>query len=134
VRYYTTFGIDLHVEFGRPFLIAHPDTRLWFQVPPGKHHIEAEFMIGAGAYEGVPSGDATDGADYGIYERKTSGELRQIFSRTFNPRDDVADRGVQKIVVDTDIAAGSDLLFSVGPGPQGSYSRDWAAIGPIQIK
>ena len=79
-------------------------------------------------------GDATDGIDYGIYERKANGELREIFIRTLNPRDVPADRGIQKATLDTEVSEGSDLLFSVGPGPNGNYSRDWAAMGPIQIR
>jgi hypothetical protein len=134
VRYYTTFGIDLGTEFGRPYLVAHPDTRLWFQVPAGKRHIEAEFMLASGAYEGVSAGDATDGVEYTIYERKSDGELRKIYARTINPRDVPEDRGAQKITVDTEVSAGSDLLFAIGPGPNGNYSRDWASMGPIQIR
>jgi len=133
-RYYTTFGLNLSQVAGVSFFNAHPDSRLWFEVPPGKHAISAEYYMFPGSYEGIGRNEATDGAEFAVYELKADGTKEQVFDRLLNPRDNLADRDVQRLALTVEIAPGSELMFETGPGTRHDYNRDWAAWGPITIK
>ncbi len=119
---------------GRWFLDSHPDSRLWFKVPAGLHEISAEYYMFPGFYEGLDRTAVTDGVEFAIYEQKADGKEEQVFDRLLNPRDNLLDRGIQRLTLTVDVAPGSELLFETGPGTRGNYNRDWAAWGPITIK
>jgi hypothetical protein len=131
-RVFMTFSLSTNMDYGRPFLDAHPDTRLWFPVTPGHHEITTEYVIREGAYTGVPESDATDGVEFTIYEELADGDRRIVFNRLLKPFNEAADRGVQTLRLNTDIAPGSKLMFQTSSG--GKYQRDWAMWGPIVIK
>jgi len=133
-RFYTTFGLDLNILEGRWFLSAHPDARFWFRLPPGQHSVVAEYCLLPGSWAGLARKEATDGAEFAIYEQRADGTRRPVFDRELNPVDNPADRGVQVVRLTVELAPGSELLFETGPGPRGNYNRDWAAWGPITIK
>lgn len=133
-RFYSTFGLNLTQDGGRPFLSAHPDTKIWFKVPPGRRLISAEFHISPAAYEGLRPGEATDGVDFSIEQVGADGARIELFRRLLNPRAELKDRGVQKMVLPVDVPRDVELLFVTGPGPAKNYNRDWAAWGPITIK
>jgi hypothetical protein len=134
VRFYTAYGLDLNVIEGRWFLSAHPDSRIWFKLPPGRHTVVAEYCMLPGSYEGLAPRDATDGAEFAIYEQRADGTKRPVFERLLDPVANPADRGIQTARLTVDLAPGSELLLETGPGGKGSYNRDWAAWGPIAIK
>lgn len=133
-RFYSTYGLNLTEYSGRPFLSAHPDTKIWFKVPPGRHLISFEFFISPGAYEGLRLDEATDGVVFSIEQISADGARIELFRRLLNPRTELKDRGVQKMVLPVDLPRDVELLFVTGPGPANNYNRDWAAWGPITIQ
>lgn len=133
MRFYSTYGLASTLEHGKRYLIAHPDVKLWFQVPPGRRVLETEVLIAESAYRDVSSGQATDGVEFAVHERTANDEVRLVFSRWLNPRDNFEDRGLQQLRVEFDVAPGSEVIFTVGPGGDGNYQRDWSAVGPVTI-
>lgn len=131
-KIYSEFGLSVNDEGGKWFMSAHPITRLWFDVTPGRHEITAEFKIAEGAYEHLRKADATDGVEFEIFELKSTGERVPLFTRYLNPASEPSDQGVQTLTLRPEISAGSQLLFETLPGK--SYSRDWALWGPITIR
>jgi len=134
VRVYATFGVEAEGTPGSLFYNAHPDSKLWFKVEPGKRHITARFRIVDAAWKDVPKADSTDGVLFRIAEVKAGGTPRVLFERLLNPRDQTADRGIQNVNIDIELAAGAELLFETTPGPAKQYSRDWAGWGKIEIR
>ena len=134
-KYYTTYGLHLVDHLGRKFLGAHPDTRLWFKLAAGKHTLSTEVDLEPAAYdEKLPPGDRSDGVEILLEEETADGQRHALFSRLLNPRDHPADRGVQPIEHAFELAHDGVVVLSVGPGPKGSYARDWALLGGIKIK
>jgi hypothetical protein len=134
VRVYATFGIEAEGVPGSLFYNAHPDSKLWFKVESGRRHIAARFRIVEAAWKDVPKPDSTDGVLFRISEVRADASTRVVFERLLKPRDQAADRGVQDVNVDVDLAAGSELLFETTPGPAKQYARDWASWGKIEIR
>jgi hypothetical protein len=133
-RFYSTFGLNLTLIGGRPFFTAHPDTRIWLKVPPGRRRIAFEFDITPGAYEGLRRDEATDGVEFSIGQVDADGSRVELFRRLLNPFAELRDRGVQKMVLAVDLPPDVELLFATGPGSANNYTRDWAEWGPITIK
>jgi hypothetical protein len=134
VRVYATFGVEAEGTPGSLFYNAHPDSKLWFKVEPGKRHITARFRIVDAAWKDVPKAESTDGVLFRIAEVRPGAAPRVLFERLLNPRDQTADRGIQNLNVDVELAPGAELLFETTPGPGKQYSRDWAGWGKIEIR
>lgn len=132
-RYFCRFGLSIASRDGRQFFNVHPDTRLWFRVPAGRHQITAEFYMDASAYENLLVDDATDGVWITIWELKIDGTRRELYRRVLNPRVQPDDRGLQTLSVTADMAQGSDLLFETGPGEHNNYNRDWTWLGSFTV-
>jgi hypothetical protein len=132
-RYFCRFGLSNAVINGRVYFNVHPDVRLWFRVPAGRHRITADFLMEPGAYENLPARDATDGVSLTVWELKADGTRRELYHRSLDPRDNPADRGLQNLAVSADIAEGSDILFVSDPGEQNNYNRDWTWLGSFTV-
>jgi len=132
-RYFCRFGLSIASRDGRQFFNVHPDMRLWFRVPAGRHRITAELYMEPGAYENLPASEASDGVWITIWELKIDGTRRELYRRVLNPRDQPDDRGLQTLSVMADMAQGSDLLFETGPGEHNNYNRDWTWLGSFTV-
>lgn len=132
-RYFCRFGLSNASVNGRLFFNVHPDTRLWFRVPAGRHRITADFFMESGAYENLPASDASDGVSLTVWELKADGTRRELYHRNLDPRDNPADRGTQEMAVTTDIAEGSDILFVSDPGERNNFNRDWTWLGSFTV-
>ena len=116
-------------------LLASPDTKLWFKTGAGRREVIAECAIAPGAYgDDVPVGDRTDGVEFVLSEILADGTARTLTTLFLDPAHLPADRGVHILKFDGEIAAGADLRLDTRPGPQGSYARDWALLGPVTIR
>ncbi len=66
-KYYTTYGTAHYDYAGGRFIGAHPDTRVWFQLPAGKHTLSAQVALLPAAYDPtVPQGDRSVGIEVRI--------------------------------------------------------------------
>ncbi len=135
-KYYTTFGAGLIREPVGECYTAHPDTRLWFKVPPaGAHRIVAECYVVPGAYaDGLPEYDHTDGVEVTFSVEQPDGSSGILTSRMIDPWANPGDRGLQKIEYQGELAAGATVLVAIGPGPAGNYTRDWTSLRRVEIK
>lgn len=134
VRFRTKFGISSARTHDQLFFGAHPDTWLWFDVAAGMHATSLEVDINPDAYQGLARDDGTDGIEVEWNEVLPNGDRRLLFSRALNPRDEPADRGLQKVVAKFEIGEGSQLELHIGPGPAGNYNRDWTGISNVRIR
>ena len=125
-RIYSKFGLDVMESQGRRLLNAHPDTRLWFAVAPGRRRIHAEYGIVPDAYENVTGEEPTDGVEFSIRRVKPDGSQEVAWQRVLDPSSNAADRGLQTVDTWVETGAVEQLLLATGPGPRGNYSRDWA--------
>jgi hypothetical protein len=134
VRYYSTFGLFAQEEPGRLALSAHPDTRLWFDLPAGSHRLSSDVQLDPKAYTGVPHGDASDGIEVIVTVISGKGRRTECYRRQYDPLDRPEDRGIQPFHVDVNLPSAGELELSVGPGPRGNAARDWVSLGPLTIR
>ncbi len=135
VKFYSEDGLNRFRFEDRDFFSAHPVTRLWFKVPAGSRQISVELGLLPNAYEeSLPPGDRTDGVELVITEEPVGGATRPLYSRWLNPRDNPEDRGLQRCACRVVFATDTVVQIAVLPGPAGSIMRDWAMLGPIEIK
>jgi hypothetical protein len=134
-KYFSSFGTGLIEHEGRKFNGAHPDTRIWFKVSAGRHTMATEAGLLPSAYDDkIAKWDQSDGVEIRL-EKETAGGGREVlYSRLLNPRDRESDRGIQQIRCEFELAHDGTVVLSIGPGPSGNYARDWALLGPVEIK
>ncbi len=130
--FYSQYGARPAEEGGRSGLFAHPLTQLWFEVAPGRRTVEAGCLVQAAAYGG-PVGDRTDGVEFILETEQPDGTRTRLASLLLQPAQRAADAGWHTLRWQGEVAAGSSLVLSSGPGPAGSFARDWAIIGPVKI-
>jgi hypothetical protein len=136
VRFFSATGpgTALWNRPGRPLQFSvHPQTRLWFKLGAGEHHLKTELELIPSAYEGLSHEEATDGVELIATVINPAGlrkELRRIF---LNPRDVPADRAPRPIDWHFTFPEAGELEIAVLAGPENNPRRDWAAIGPITI-
>ncbi len=134
-KYYSTFGTTVFEYEGRKVYNAHPDTRFWFKTSGGRHTFTAEVGIVPAAYDQkLVEGDRSDGIEVRLEEEMPDGGRNLLFTRAINPRDTEADRGMQRVEHAFELAQDGVVVLTIGPGPQGNYTRDWAMLGPVEIK
>ena len=134
-RIFSQFGFGVIDYEGRTMLSAHPDTRLWFKVPAGRRNVSVECAIAPGAYaDSVPQGDRTDGVEFVLSTVAPDGTAQKLISLLLDPAKVPADRHVRVLEYAGELAVGSDILLETRPGPHGSYSRDWALLGRVEIR
>ena len=134
-KYYTTFGTSQLDFEGRKFYNAHPDFRFWFRVAGGRHMFSAEAALLPEAYTSkIAHGDQSDGVELRLEEEAPDGKRQLLYSRVINPRDNQADRGLQQITQSFVLTHDGVVVLTIGPGPNGSYARDWTILGRVEIK
>lgn len=131
-KFYSQHGSYLTMEAGRPALFAHPTTRLWFRVPAGRHVMRVECVLQSTAYEG-PVPDRTDGVEFVVERERADGTRERLGARLLDPAHAPADAGWNELEVAFDFPEETMVVLSTGPGPAGSYARDWGMIGAVKI-
>ncbi len=136
VRFYTTFGPEIWLgdhSTGDRFA-AHPETKLWFDLPPGRHRIRTDLTLSAGAWQDVPPADASDGVELIASAAFKDGRRVILQRRHLNPLANPADRNGLAADWTVDLPAGAELLLEVTAGPAGNGARDWSSLGPVRIE
>jgi hypothetical protein len=136
IRFFSTFGPELWDE-DKPGLeryAAHPDTKLWFSLPPGRHRLHTDIELPDSSWQGVPIQDASDGVEITADAVFPDGRRERLHSRYLFPRLRPEDRGRQPIDWTFDLPAGAELEFGVNGGPAGNGARDWVTLGYLTIK
>ena len=131
-KFYSQYGAYLAQESNTPGLFAHPDTRLWFKVPPGPHVLRVSCAVQAGAYAGLAA-DRTDGVEFFVDYETAAGGRERLGSLWLDPARHVADRGWHWLAVKINFPEAVNLIISTGPGAAQNYTRDWALLGAVRI-
>jgi len=128
--FYSSFGPALEWRQGEPWFNAHPTTRLRFELPAGRRHLQTKVILPEATYA-TPGNAPTDGVEIQLVLREAGASPRVVYARLVDPFRVAADRGEQKIEVTFELsqAAQVDLLF--GPGPGGRDTRDWISLGRV---
>ena len=135
VRFAARYPLALMELDHRNVLLAHPDSRLNFALPPGRHRLTASYGILPGAYENVaPPEVAPEGVNFSILLLKAGGAREVIFNRLLNPRDLASHRGPQRLELSVQLNPGDEVVFVTAPGPHRAYNRNWSYWASIQIQ
>ncbi len=135
IRFFSSFGPSTWGTSpqDRRFSV-HPLTRLWFELPPGRHVLHTTISLGSATWENLSPADASDGVEVTSAVILSDGRREILHHRLINPASIPADRGELPLDWPFDLPAGARLEFSVTAGPAGSILRDWASIGPLRIE
>lgn len=135
VRFYSQFGAGTVVTPAGVMFNAHPDTRLWFDLPRGASTVRVECYVTAEAYlETLAANEQTDGVSVSLQLQQPDGSRQTLATRLVEPATRPADRGLVLLEYAGNIPAGSTVVLEVLPGPHGNYTRDWASLGQVQIR
>lgn len=129
-RFNSEFDVTTVTRDKRRYFGAHPITRLWFEVPPGKRNLTTGFMLAPETYNDA---EKTDGVLLSVSLNLPDGTLQVLFEQFYDPAAWMEDRGYQPVSIDFEMPAGAELEISTGAGPANNRSRDWAWLGDISI-
>lgn len=133
IRARSTFGFTPGTQAGQPIVLAHPDSSLYFQPPPGATRVEAVVGIAEGAYD--PGNSAlTDGVTVEIVEVRADGLSRVLYHCDLDPVRKPADRGPQSINLANVGPFTGPVIFRITTGPKNDPNSDWAYWGRIEIR
>lgn len=127
------FGFTAGSETGFPIVLAHPDSELYFQPPPGAKRIVAVVGLAEGAYAADNPGP-TDGVTVEIFEIRADGLRRVLFRRDLDPVREPADRGPQTITLPDAGPFTGRITFKITPGTKNILNSDWAYWARIEIE
>jgi len=136
VRFYSTFGPEIWLgdtTSGDRFA-AHPETKLWFALPAGRHRILTNLTLAPGAWRDVPPADASDGVELIASAAFKDGRRVILQRRHLNPLANPAAGDGLAVDWSVDLPAGAELLLEVTAGPSGNGARDWSSLGPVRIE
>jgi hypothetical protein len=106
-------------------LLAHAPSLLETKLQPGTSILCGQFGIFEGAYA-KPLPDATDGAVFRVELVHRDNQREILFERFLNPATAPSDRGLQSFAIKVPDNMEGTVSFTVGPGPAGNPSYDWA--------
>jgi len=135
VRFYSTFGAGTVVTPVGVMFNAHPDTRLWFELPRGASTVSVECYLAEAAYQNtLAANEQTDGVSVSLQLQQPDGSRQPLVTRPIEPATRPTDRGLVLLEYAGMIPAGATLVIEVLPGSHGNYTRDWFSLGRIEIK
>jgi hypothetical protein len=135
VRFYSRFGPGLNFNAPVPEFGVHPLTQLVFALPAGRHTLRSSAHLPPASYQAdLAREDKTDGIEVTL-ARRGAGGVRQILGRVvIDPRDVAADRQWVPFQWEFELAGPGEVELTIGPGPAGRDTRDWASLGPLVIE
>lgn len=113
---------------GRVFYQFTPPADVRFDVPDNVTEISIDVTMRAGSYDG--SGHS-DGVGLSWIVDDGAGTEKILARLNLNPRDHVAQRGVQAFTATVPPGAGRRLVLRVDPGPAGDSAWDWPLFGNL---
>jgi len=135
VRFFSTYGPVLDgstsvVRFG-----AHPDTKLVFKLPAGRHRLKSSLLLSLETYdENLASDQRTDGVEITLTQLSATEEPTVLFTRMLEPYATKEDRGWVPLTLEFTLTKPAEVELFFGPGPQGNATRDWICVGPLVIE
>ncbi|MCF3649403.1 hypothetical protein [Synoicihabitans lomoniglobus] len=108
-----------------------PPAELKFRLPDGGFEIEFLTGLRPGSYS---NGGESDGYTLQWEVIAPSGEPLDSGTELIAPRSNPDQAGLQPRLLHLPAGVGRELILTLGPGPSGYNSWDWALIGRLQIK
>lgn len=135
VRFFSRFGPGLNFSAAVPEFGVHPLTRLVFALPAGRHTLKGTVRLPPATYQAdLPRESLTDGIEVTL-ARLAAGDVREILHTVLiDPRDVVTDRPWIPLQWEFELKVPGEVELFFGPGPQGRDTRDWAVLGPLEIR
>jgi hypothetical protein len=126
VAYFSSVG-------GESVLALHAPAAMTFRLHGGERSVAFDFGFRPGAYR---DGGNTDGAGFRVMLRRAGQPDLTVFARLLQPVGRPADQGKQHAAfpLPDKLAAGTELVFAIDPGPAGSAAWDWTYVANFQIK
>ena len=123
------YGLDWMEHGDAAVLSAHPNADLWLHPPAEATRIKWEYGIFPAAYEPERR---TNGVEFIIHGELPDGQIRQVYYRLLDPRQNPKDRGDQQVVIPYTPQPGEILRFSTRPNDNTAF--DWAYWTQIEVK
>lgn len=123
------YPTDILIEDNREVLLAHPPSKIEFDLANDARHITGKFGLVKNAYT---NGNTTDGVEFTIEWVNSRGEVSVEFQRLLQPLTVPKDRGTQSFDL-TLPAPGGHLVFRTGPGPANDVAFDWAFWSEVKF-
>ena len=123
------YGLDWMPHGNTTVLSAHPNADLWLHPPADATRIKWEYGIFPAAYEPERR---TNGVEFIIHGELPDGQIRQVYYRLLDPRQNPQDRGDQQVVIPYTPQPGEILRFSTRPNDNTAF--DWAYWTQIEVK
>ncbi len=134
VRLFSTFGPAANEDAGKYRFGAHPETRLVFALPAGRHILRTTFFFPVETNrKDLAEGEVTDGVEVRFELPAPGGVRRTQFTRLLDPSQNMSDRGERPLVIEFDLTEPGEVELSFSSGPLGRDTRDWISIGPLTI-
>ena len=113
---------------GRNFLLVHAPGELRFSIPSGAKRVNGLFAIRADAYH------ATSGVVFEASCAAPDGGNITLYRRLLSPREQPADRGVQRFAAELPKEAAGELILRTLPGPSGKSEWAWSGWSHIRFE
>ncbi|MBS0662186.1 MAG: hypothetical protein JSR48_02905 [Verrucomicrobia bacterium] len=123
------YPTDILIEDNREVLLAHPPSKIEFDLDRHARHITGKFGLVKNAYS---NGNTTDGVVFTIEWVNSRGEVSTEFERYLRPLTIPKDRGAQSFDL-TLPESGGHLIFRTGPGPANDIAFDWAYWSEVKF-
>lgn len=132
VRFFAQFGVTMERAGGHMDLGVHPESRLIFALPAGKHTLHTKVFFLPDAFSpALPLELRTDGVQVML---RTADGTRVFFDHVVDPNARPADRNRLPLHIPFELAAPGEVELYVGPGPRGSLLRDWFWLDRVVIE
>ncbi|MCW5548472.1 MAG: glycosyltransferase family 39 protein [Opitutaceae bacterium] len=126
-------GADVSVTEGRLEYFVHAPSTLVYRVSPRASALQGGFGIRAGAYAPDNPG-STDGAEFIVRWKPEGGAEQILWRRLLRPREEPADRGLQRFHVALPPHPGGELVLEIHPGPYDNTASDWTFWSGLMLK
>lgn len=134
LKFFSSHGLTFEVDQGVPKFGAHPETRLVYRLPAGRHRLRTAVGFSPQAYDPLELfAQRTDGVEVTL-TALSSGEMQQVlFTRIVNPSDREADRGMVLVKVEFTLDQAAEVELYFGPGPANNDLKDWIWLSRLVI-
>jgi len=135
VRFFSSYGPTFYARGGKADFSAHPDTRLVFNLPAGEHVLRTLVWLVPDAYHAdLTESEITDGINVSLFALGPNAERVLLVSQDIEPQLRMTDRGRVRVVMPFTLNYPGEVEFFIGPGRNGSATRDWAIMGRLTIE
>ncbi len=120
--------------FGLETLTLRADAEIVLPVPPGATLVESSYGMVPNGWDAPATAKVSDGLRFRVELRPPGGTPRVLFERELHPRENLDDRGLQRLHVDVPADAVGELALVTRNISGKHQPYDWAFWGPIALR